>query len=35
VAPGFDFNDFEMADRAYLTNSFPLHESLIQRLTRT
>jgi hypothetical protein len=35
VAPGFDFNDFEMADRADLTSSFPLHEALIQRLTRT
>ena len=34
VAPGFDFNDFEMADRADLTRSFPHHESIIHRLTR-
>lgn len=34
VAPGFDFNDFEMADRATLTELFPQHGVLIARLTR-
>jgi predicted cupin superfamily sugar epimerase len=33
VAPGFDFLDFEMADRAVLTREFPAHESLIAALT--
>ncbi|NVN90034.1 MAG: cupin domain-containing protein [Desulfuromonadales bacterium] len=35
VAPGFDFNDFEMADRTDLTSRFPQHGTLIQHLTRT
>lgn len=33
VAPGFDFADFEMADRAVLTSLFPDHEDLISQLT--
>ena len=34
VAPGFEFADFELADRARLAAAFPGHESLIRRLTR-
>jgi len=34
VAPGFDFSDFEMADRNNLTALFPNHAALINRLTR-
>lgn len=33
VAPGFDFADFELADRAALTNQYPQHAELIERLT--
>jgi predicted cupin superfamily sugar epimerase len=33
VAPGFDFADFELADRAALLRSFPAHRALIERLT--
>jgi predicted cupin superfamily sugar epimerase len=33
VAPGFDFEDFELARRDELTLLFPQHASLIQRLT--
>lgn len=33
VAPGFDFGDFELADRNKLLNSFPLHESIIKKFT--
>ena len=35
VAPGFHFDDFELADRAELTARFPQHTALITRLTRT
>lgn len=35
VAPGFDFADFEMAERAELIKAYPQHEGLIQRLTRS
>ncbi|MCS6770583.1 MAG: cupin domain-containing protein [Kiritimatiellae bacterium] len=35
VAPGFDFADFELADRAQLAAQFPHHASLIERLTRS
>jgi predicted cupin superfamily sugar epimerase len=35
VSPGFDFADFEMADRASLTATYPQHGALIERLTRT
>lgn len=34
VAPGFDFNDFEMADRSLLLAAYPQHETLIRQLTR-
>lgn len=34
VAPGFDFEDFEMAKRAELIHSFPDHFGLIELLTR-
>lgn len=34
VAPGFDFDDFEMADRQSLGNDFPQHQSIIKELTR-
>lgn len=33
VSPGFDFRDFEMAERDVLTELFPKHKSLIKRLT--
>jgi predicted cupin superfamily sugar epimerase len=34
VAPGFDFADFELCDRAALASAYPAHTSLIERLTR-
>ncbi|MFH1027655.1 MAG: cupin domain-containing protein [Pseudomonadota bacterium] len=34
VAPGFDFNDFEMASGEELIALFPQHEGLISRMTR-
>jgi hypothetical protein len=34
VAPGFDFADFELADRAALLAEFPRHREAILRLTR-
>lgn len=34
VAPGFDFNDFEMGDREDLLGQFPGHADTIRRLTR-
>ncbi|MCF2489603.1 cupin domain-containing protein [Dyadobacter sp. CY347] len=34
VAPGFDFADFEMAERAALQMQFPEFEQIIQELTR-
>ena len=33
VAPGFDFADFEMAERELLTDLFPQHEKMIRELT--
>jgi predicted cupin superfamily sugar epimerase len=33
VTPGFDFADFEMADRAALVEQFPEHQGLIEQLT--
>lgn len=33
VAPGFDFADFELADRQTLTNQYPQHEEIIRSLT--
>ena len=34
VAPGFDFEDFEMGKRLELMRAYPEHRPLIQRLTR-
>jgi uncharacterized protein len=34
VAPGFDFDDFELAKRSELTAQYPQHEKLIRELTR-
>lgn len=34
VAPGFDFGDFELAEREVLAAQYPEHGSLITRLTR-
>ena len=34
VAPGFDFADFELADRATLLARFPAHAALVVALTR-
>jgi len=34
VAPGFDFADFEVPDRAQLLSRYPQHRKLIERLTR-
>jgi uncharacterized protein len=34
VAPGFDFEDFEMPPRAELLERFPRHEATIRALTR-
>jgi predicted cupin superfamily sugar epimerase len=34
VAPGFDFADFELADRAALSQQYPEHAELIEKLTR-
>ncbi|MCD6010530.1 MAG: hypothetical protein K0Q79_392 [Flavipsychrobacter sp.] len=34
VAPGFDFADFELANRDELVNAYPQHSALIASLTR-
>ncbi|NBC67131.1 MAG: hypothetical protein GVY07_15920 [Bacteroidetes bacterium] len=34
VSPGFDFDDFKMADRADLLEQFPEHEEIIKKLTQ-
>lgn len=34
VSPGFDFEDFEMADRRILMNKYSEHEKIIKALTR-
>ena len=34
VAPGFDFADFELAERTSLQQQYPQHQALIKRLTR-
>lgn len=33
VAPGFDFKDFELANRVNLVTEFPQHENIIAKLT--
>ena len=35
VAPGFDFADFELADAAKLSASYPKHADIINRLCRS
>jgi len=35
VAPGFEFADFELGDRAALISQFPMHRALIESLTRS
>lgn len=34
VAPGFDFDDFELPSRQVLLDLFPQHRELVERLTR-
>lgn len=34
VAPGFDFDDFALADRKELTKEYPEHQAIIESLTR-
>lgn len=34
VAPGFDFSDFELADRKDLLQLYPQHSAIINQLTR-
>lgn len=34
VAPGFEYEDFEIASRAALCGAYPQHAALIERLTR-
>ena len=33
VAPGFDFHDFELAERSALLRTFPQHQCIIEALT--
>lgn len=35
VAPGFDFADFELGERASLVRRYPQHRGVLERLTRT
>ena len=34
VAPGFDFNDFELGTNEMLSNLFPQHQKIINEMTR-
>jgi len=34
VSPGFDFTDFELAERDALLQEFPQHKEIIERLTK-
>jgi predicted cupin superfamily sugar epimerase len=34
VAPAFDFNEFEMANKWNMLNKYPQHEAIIERLCR-
>jgi predicted cupin superfamily sugar epimerase len=34
VSPGFDFAEFELAERAMLSGQYPMHAKLIETLTR-
>ncbi len=33
VAPGFDYDDFELADKVKLIEAYPQHREIIERLT--
>ena len=35
VSPGFDFDDFELADREKLLKDYPAHSEVIKRLSRS
>jgi predicted cupin superfamily sugar epimerase len=35
VSPGFDFQDFELAEQETLTELFPAHQEVIERFTRS
>jgi predicted cupin superfamily sugar epimerase len=35
VAPGFDFEDFELAEREQLVQRYPQHRDVIKKLTRS
>ncbi len=35
VSPGFDFDDFELAERAVLSKEFPEHNTIITQFTRS
>jgi predicted cupin superfamily sugar epimerase len=35
VSPGFDFRDFEMADKNSLLQQYPMHRKIIERLCRS
>ena len=35
VSPGFEFEDFELADRRGLTSAYPQHQTLVSRFTNT
>jgi hypothetical protein len=34
VAPGFDFDDFEMPSRQRLLEQYPQHRQILEQLTR-
>jgi predicted cupin superfamily sugar epimerase len=34
VAPGFDFEDFELAERKALEQEYPAHSEIVEKLTR-
>jgi len=34
IAPGFDFNDFELGKREELIKRYPQHQFLIEKMTR-
>jgi predicted cupin superfamily sugar epimerase len=34
VAPGFDFSDFELADREKMLQLYPLHKDIIEKFTK-
>ncbi len=34
VSPGFDYKDFELADRNFLIKQFPQHEEIIKKFTK-